>query len=89
MGMLSENSVVNLAPELRVILDAELEAGNAIAEVVSGSPLHDALVVILEKSFITPLRPASANMRFRQVNLPGWWAAEYTTAQPPHTLACR
>jgi hypothetical protein len=51
--------------------------------------LHDALVVILEKPFLTPLRPASANMRFRQVNLPGWWQAEYTTAQPPHTLACR
>jgi hypothetical protein len=36
-----------------------------------------------------PARPATANLRFRQVNLPGWWSAEYTAATPPPTLACR
>ena len=71
------------AAELRTILDAELASGNSIAEVRTGSPLSDSIVVILERHFLTPLHPASANLRFRQVHLPGWWRAEYTAAVPP------
>ena len=76
------------AEELRTILDAELTAGNSIAEVRTGGPLRESIVVILAQPFLTPLRPATVTMRFRQVNLPGWWRAEYTAAVPPHTLAC-
>jgi hypothetical protein len=89
MPTLSDVIAANFAPELRAILEAEIAAGNVIAEVRTDSPVHDAVVVVLEKGFLTPLRPASKNMRFRQVNLPGWWRAEYTAAQPPHTLAAR
>jgi hypothetical protein len=89
MPTISDVTSANFAPELRAILEAEIAAGNSISEVRTGSPVHDAVVVVLENPFLTPLRAASANVRFRQVNLPGWWRAEYTAAQPPHTLACR
>ncbi len=78
----------HFAAELRAILEAELAAGNSIAEVRPGGALHESLVVILARPFLTPLRPATANLRFRQVNLPGWWRTEYTAAVTPHTLAC-
>jgi hypothetical protein len=78
-----------LAAELRTILVAEIVAGNAVDEVRCGWPVSEGVIVILAHPFRTPLRPATGNLRFRQVNLPGWWSAEYTTAQPPHTLACR
>lgn len=80
---------VDFAPELRAVLEAELDAGNTIAEVREGGPVSETVIVILARPFLTPLRPATANLRFRQVNLPGWWSAEYTAAIPPHTLACR
>lgn len=79
----------DFATELRAVLDAELSAGNFIAEVRDGGPISGTVIVILARPFLTPLRPATANLRFRQVNLPGWWSAEYTAAIPPHTLACR
>jgi len=79
----------NFAPELRALLETELEAGNEIAEVREGAPVSESVIVILARPFFTPLRPATANLRFRQVNLPGCWSAEYTAAIPPHTLACR
>ena len=79
----------NFAPELRAVLEAEIEAGNSVAEVREGGPVSETVIVILARPFLTPLRPATVNLRFRQVNLPGWWSAEYTAAIPPHTLACR
>lgn len=79
----------NFAPELRTVLDAELAAGNQVAEVRDGAPVSESVIVILARPFLTPLRPATPNLRFRQVNIPGWWSAEYTAAIPPHTLACR
>jgi hypothetical protein len=75
--------------ELRNILEAELRAGNTVAEVRTGGPLTDAVVVILSRPFLTSKAPPTKNLRYHTVNTPGWWSAEYTTAVPPHTLACR
>ena len=78
----------DLAPEIRAVLDAELLAGNSISEVRGDSPVPGSLIIILSHPFRTPRHAATANLRYRQVNLPGWWGAEYTAAAPPHTLAC-
>ena len=76
------------AHELSEILEAETQAGNSVAEVRTGGPLTGVIVVILTRPFITPLVGPSKNLRYHKVDTPGWWSAEYTTAVPPHTLAC-
>ena len=79
--------VAGLCGELRQILEAELAAGNRIAETSRDWPV--ALNLWLAHPFRARTIAVPAEVRFRQVDDPHWWLAEYECQQHHHLLACR
>ena len=77
-----------LHPDLRVILDAELAAGNEVVETGGGWPDADSLFVRLRDSFRTTPSPLPDGVVYTEPNDPHWWKADYTSRSPRHTLAC-
>src|SRR5574338_415851 len=77
-----------LHPDLRAILEAELAAGNEVAETGGGWPDPDSVFVRLRDPFRT--RPASlpAGLVYTEPNDPHWWQADYSSRSPRHILAC-
>lgn len=72
---------------LQRILDAELAAGNFVADVSSWPPSCTVLV-ILGRSFMTSAF-TSAEVTFHEINDPHYWKAEYRFKGGVETLACR
>ena len=81
--------IEQLCPELRVLLDAELAAGNAIVESGRGLYGKGTVLILLAKQFLA--RPATLppGVAFREVNDPHWWKAEYFHSPSRHCVACR
>ena len=81
-------ALARLHPDLRVLLDAELAAGNEVEETGGGWPDPDSVFVRLRDSFRA--KPASLpdGVVYTELNDPHWWKADYTTRSPRHTLAC-
>jgi hypothetical protein len=79
-------ALARLLPSLRTLLDAELAAGNEIAETGGGWPDTDSVFVRLRHPFRA--RPASlpAGVTYQELNDPHWWKAEYASASPRHLL---
>lgn len=76
-----------LALPRQAILDAELAAGNRIAEVTAWPP-KCGLVVILTKDFLTkPTLPD--DVTFHQIDDTHCWKAEYRYQGGMQLLACR
>lgn len=72
-------------PALRVILDAELDAGNEVIESSTGWPEPDSVFVRLKQPFLsTP--PPSSEVEYAESNDPHWWKAEYRSRAPRHLL---
>jgi hypothetical protein len=89
MNMVNEEHLTELCDQLRVLLDAELAAGNAIVETFKGWPLDGSIFVMLGSPF--RCRPASLpeGVTFREINDPHWWKASYQHEPSQHCLACR
>ena len=77
-----------LHPDLRVILDAELAAGNEVVETGGGWPDADSLFVRLRDPFRTTPSRLPDGVVYTEPNDPHWWKADYTSRSPRHTLAC-
>jgi hypothetical protein len=79
--------VTGLCPELTSLLEAELNAGNAIRE--SGhAPGSDGTLVLLTRSFLAQPQALPPEVTLVPVNDPHWWRAEYRCKLHPHVLAC-
>ena len=82
-------ALARLHPALRAILDAELAAGNQVAETGGGWPDRDSVFVRLREPFRTKPSPLPAGVVYTEPNDPHWWKADYgTVASPRHILAC-
>jgi hypothetical protein len=79
-----DDAIAQLCPELRAILDAELAAGNSIAEVAEAWGLGVLLVLPFRLT-----HAVSDRITFRPVNDPHYWLAEYNCAEPKQFIACR
>lgn len=77
-----------LHPGLRALLQAELAAGNEIAESAAGWPEPDGLFVRLKHPFRVAHAGLPAGIRYARIDDPHWWEAEYSTESPRHILAC-
>jgi hypothetical protein len=83
-----QKTVEQLCPELRVLLDAELAAGNAVVDCRAGLYGPEAVLVLLKSEFrACPIVPPPG-VEYRAVNDPHWWKAEYFHAATKHCLAC-
>lgn len=81
--------LADFCPELRGLLDAELAAGNAVAETHRGWNDPTAIVVLLAFPFRAKPETLPSGVVFREVNDPHWWLAEYAHSPTNHLLACR
>ena len=81
-------ALARLHPDLRVILDAELAAGNEVAETGGGWPDPDSVFVRLRDPFRAKPATLPDGVVYTEPNDPHWWKADYTTRSPRHTLAC-
>ena len=77
-----------LHPALRAILEAELAAGNEIAETGGGWPDPDSVFVRLRHEFRTRPDPLAEDLTYTEPNDPHWWKADYSSRSPRHVLAC-
>ena len=75
-----------LVPALRRILDAELVAGNAIAEVADWPP-HCELFVMLQRPFRCRHTPGP-EVAFVAVEDRHYWKSEFSVDGGRQTLAC-
>ena len=81
--------LARLCPELRILLDAELAAGNRVVETFGGWPVAGAVFVMLAEPFRKRSVTLPADVVFREINDPHWWKAEYDHEPTHHVLACR
>ena len=79
--------IPTMAAPLQQILEAEIKAGNFVAE-VSAWPPKCTLLVILGRSFITK-RERSPDVTFHEINDTYYWKAEYRYQDGTETLACK
>jgi len=80
--------VATLHRALRPILEAELAAGNAIAETGDGWPDRDSVFIRLRDPFRTAKGPLPVGVEYVEANDAHWWKAEYHTTSPRHLLVC-
>lgn len=81
-------AVARFHPALRTILDAELAAGNEIAETGGGWPDPDSVFIRLRDPFRTNPTPLPPGVVYTEPNGPHWWKADYSSQSPRHILAC-
>lgn len=81
-------AIAALHPDLRAILDAELAAGNEIAESGGGWPDEDSIFIRLRDQFRTTPSPLPDGVTYTEPNDPHWWRADYSSRAPRHILAC-
>lgn len=80
--------IERLCPQLRLLLDAELAAGNRVVDAGPGLRDWNAVLVRLAEPFQTPRASAPVGLVYRQINDPHWWLAEYEHLESGHLLAC-
>lgn len=81
------NETPAMAAPLQRLLDAELQAGNRIAEVSSWPP-KCRLLIILEHRFRN-VEIALSDVTFHELHDPHYWRAEYRYGGGIEVLACR
>jgi hypothetical protein len=86
---IDQAALAALCPELRAILDAELAAGNTIAEASRGAGKPNAVYVALRRPFLTQQPSSPPGVVYREINDPHWWKAEYEHAATGDLLVCR
>lgn len=80
-------ALARLHPALRAILDAEIAAGNEVAETGGGWPDADSVFVQLRYPFRTKPDPLPPGVVYTEPNDPHWWRADYSSVSPRHILA--
>jgi|SRR6516164_3673331 hypothetical protein len=78
-----------LCPELRILLDAELTAGNRVVETGEGWPNPSSILVMLALPFRCTPSSLPRGVEYLEVNDTHWWKAEYHHLPTSHLLACR
>ena len=77
-----------LCEELQPILDAELAAGNSVADRGAAWGEPDGVMVLLRRPFRAEVRVPPPGVTLADVNDPHYWKSEYRCAAHRHVLAC-
>ena len=76
-----------LSPQLQCILDAELVAGNSIAEVSSWPPKCSLLIILKHPFHCSHLLPD--DVEYFEINDPHYWKSEFRYKDGWQIIACR
>jgi hypothetical protein len=76
----------DLHPSLRLLLEAELAAGNVIREIGRNFPDEGSLLVQLREPFKTNPPMLPDDVTHERVLEPYWWSDEFRAGTPPHML---
>jgi hypothetical protein len=85
---IDQRDVADLCPELRPALDAELTAGNGLAETWRGWPEAETVFVMLERPFVLD-HSHLPGVTFEATEDAHYWKAALTRKRTRHMLACR
>ena len=91
MFMIDSKHIEELTPQLKSILQNELESGNIICETYQGPFSKDSsqqLMIFLRYPFKSPIRRDILGIVYREINDPHYWKAEYADVANHQTLAC-
>ena len=81
---------LQLPPELRAVLAAELAAGNEIADHGPGLAGPGTHLVVLRYPFrASSGQRVPTGLLYHEINDPHWWKAEFVHMQTKDCLACR
>ena len=83
--MVNQDHINKIDPDLKKILDLELDLGNKIVETSQGWPKPNSIFIALEKPFLKVY--SNPNVTFKNVNDPHYWKMEYSKNN--HLLVCR
>jgi hypothetical protein len=86
--MLDQHPLNLLVPELKILLDAELAAGNEVKETNIDFPRAGAVFVGLRRQFRAIPTELPPGVVFRAINDVHWWQAEYEHLPTGHYLVC-
>ncbi len=94
MEKVDEKIVQRFKGDLNTILLSEIAAGNWIVETYESKepdhfPLPNAIMIFLEKPFLTPVRKDLPNIHFRTMNDPHYWKDEYFDEENIQFLCCK
>jgi len=84
----ADEARAELHPALRAVLDAELAAGNEVAEQSADWPEPGSVFVRMREPFRARIEPVPDGVVFSELDDPHWWKAEYATGRPRHVIAC-
>ena len=84
-----EEHLRRLNSALVPLLEAELKAGNTVAETWRGWPHQESLYILLARPFMVPRKQLPEGIRAVDVDDPHYWKAEYRHDESGHVLACR
>jgi hypothetical protein len=87
--MIDPTHLRDLCCELRVLLEAEIAAGNRVAETSKGWPLPDSVWVLLSAPFHNTPEQLPPGVKLVDVNDPHWWKQEYKHLASGSVLACQ
>lgn len=89
--MINYNLIDKLSPDLKIILEDELNAGNSICETSSGGftdCTDNHLFIWLKFPFKTVIRNDLEGIVYQLIDDPHYWKAEYNDINNNQTLAC-
>lgn len=75
-----------LHPELRKLLDLELEAGNRVTDASRDWPDEGSIFITLSGPF-QRIYDTDGKVAFNEPNDPHYWTADYSCGMPAHILA--
>ncbi|HEY2148112.1 MAG TPA: hypothetical protein VGH32_09255 [Pirellulales bacterium] len=83
-----DDRLAALCPALRILVDAELAAGNRIDRMEGECGYHGAILVLLAEPFRTKISEPSDDLEFREFESSSFWKAHYAHLPTAQIVAC-
>jgi hypothetical protein len=79
--------LADLCAPLRLIVEAELAAGNRILRIEDGTKSHPTLVILADP-FQPQIKSTDSEVTHREINIRGIWKAHFIHVPSGHVVAC-
>lgn len=87
MNLITQEHLDSFSDKLNRILLTELKRGNEVRETSKGWPQKTTIMVFMKRPF-TQRYHLYEGVKYRELNDPHYWKAEYFDKSTNHVLAC-